>query len=58
KALAEHLGIHQAAVGKKLMGRRPWQLDELQKVASVLDTDVAPLCSVLPRLDSNQQPSD
>lgn len=57
KAVAAHLGIDQASFGRKIAGRRPWQLRELQIVAGVLGTDVPSLCAGLPELDSNQQPS-
>lgn len=55
--LAGELGIQQASLSLKIRGKRPWYLRELQRAASVLDTDVAALVAMLPRLDSNQQPS-
>lgn len=56
--LAKAVGIHPTTLGKKLTGERPWRIGELRKIANVLEVDVATFLIVLPRLDSNQQPSD
>lgn len=38
------------------LGARPWQLDDLERVAAALEVPVVNL--LLPRLDSNQEPTD
>lgn len=42
-ALAERLGISQAAVSRRLAERSPFELDEVETCASVLNVPVARL---------------
>ena len=75
--IAHALGVSQAAVSSKYVGRRPWSMDDVARVAAYfgvtpwalctpLDMNnggeptsrLAPVPDLLPRLDSNQQPSD
>ena len=54
-AMAPRLGMTQSGLSKKLRGDRPWTLDELYRAADALGCTLEEL---LPRMDSNQQPSD
>lgn len=68
--VAQAMGIGSDSLGRKLKGERGWAIAELVTLANVLDTTVAYLVgesenphpngpdegSLLPRLDSNQQP--
>ena len=54
--LAPRLGITQTALSKKLHGDRPWTLEELLTMASILDMPVEEILAELPHLDSNQEP--
>jgi len=53
-ALGPVMGIGQSGVSKKLRGLTPWTVVDLYAAASLLGVEAADL---LPRLDSNQQPS-
>ncbi|WP_369408644.1 helix-turn-helix domain-containing protein [Cellulomonas triticagri] len=71
-ALAPRIGMQQASLSRKLRGERPWFAEDLIAVAGALGVSVGFLFgeemsprqdgpdggSTLPRLDSNQQPSD
>ena len=59
--------MSQAAVSDRFRGRTPWTLSEIEAVARYLRTTTSALLEApgtaimgekLPRLDSNQQPSD
>ena len=52
--LGNAIGLGNAAVSKKMRGEAPITVDELMKMARLLDVEPGQL---LPRLDSNQQPS-
>jgi len=52
--LGKALGISGATLGRKLRGSIAWSAADVLLVADVLDVDPADL---LPRLDSNQEPS-
>jgi transcriptional regulator with XRE-family HTH domain len=54
-AMAPRLGMTQSGLSKKLRGDRPWTLDELYRAADALG---CPLDELLPRRDSNLEPSD
>lgn len=54
KQLSDAIGIGQSTVSAKLRGKVGFSISDLIKVARVLDVDAGEL---LPRLDSNQQPS-
>jgi transcriptional regulator with XRE-family HTH domain len=54
KALGTVLGIGQSGVSKKLRGQSTWSVADLYAAASLLGVEPGDL---LPRLDSNQQPS-
>ena len=64
--VGRRLSLDSTALGRKLRGIRPWYLREIVSLAEILSTSVAyligetddPRPPVLPRLDSNQQPSD
>ena len=67
--LGRALGVTRATISKRWHGRRSWQLEDLDAVAAVLGVSVTDLVTPvrgkrrssgqwLPRLDSNQQPSD
>lgn len=61
--LGRTLGISQGAITKRWRGARPWQLEELDSLATVLGVSVADLVTptgreVRPRQDSNLQPRD
>lgn len=45
KSLAEHLGISESTLSKKLRGDRPWTIEELLTAAKFLD---APIGDLLP----------
>jgi transcriptional regulator with XRE-family HTH domain len=53
-ALAESIGITQSTLSKKLRGTVPMSVFELVSISVVLGV---PADSLLPRLDSNQEPS-
>lgn len=53
--LGRLLGMTQTSLSKKMHGERKWTLQEVYDVAAALGVDVAEL---LPRRDSNLQPSD
>lgn len=54
RALSKAVGISQASVSAKLRGHVGITIPELMRIAGALDVDPGEL---LPRLDSNQQPS-
>lgn len=54
--LAAALRVSPSAVNVRWMGRRQWQLEDLEAIAKVMQIPVSRL--LLPRLDSNQEPSD
>lgn len=54
--LARALGMSQVAVSDRYRGRTPWTLGEIEALTRVLRVRLEDL--LLPRLDSNQQPSD
>lgn len=54
--LAPRLGITQTALSKKLHGERPWTLEELLTMASILDMPVEEVLAELPHMDSNHEP--
>ena len=61
--LGKTLGISQGAITKRWRGERPWQLEELDSLATALGVSVADLVTptgreVRPRQDSNLQPRD
>lgn len=61
--LARAMGMDVASAGYRWRGQREWKLSELDNVARVLGISVTDLLTRhdrdgLPRLDSNQQPSD
>ncbi len=61
--LGEMLGISQPAVNKRWTGKRPWQLEELDSLATVLGISVTDLVTPTGRekrlrQDSNLQPRD
>lgn len=74
KDIAEALGLTQGAISHKWAGRRAWTFRELDKIAALYGLEAWQLCkpseyeesrrksaanlSLLPRLDSNQRPSD
>lgn len=43
RAIAEHLGIDQRAVSRRLLGQVEWSVAELLSVAGLLDVEVANL---------------
>src|SRR4249920_1160092 len=47
RRLAQALGLHESAVGKKLHGERPWTLGEMIQVADWLDVDLRDLLGVM-----------
>jgi len=53
--LAAAVGMSQPNLSKKLRGEVPITIQDLMRIGRVLDLDPADL--LLPRLDSNQQPS-
>ena len=61
--LGRTLGISQGAITKRWRGERPWQLEELDSLASALGVSVADLVTPTGRetrlrQDSNLQPRD
>lgn len=61
--LGQMLGITQSSVNKRWTGKRPWQLEELDSLATVLGISVADLVTPTGRetrlrQDSNLQPRD
>lgn len=61
--LGQRLGISQGAITKRWRGVRPWQLEELDGLATALGVSVADLVTptgreTRPRQDSNLQPRD
>lgn len=61
--LGQTLGISQGAITKRWRGVRPWQLEELDGLATALGVSVADLVTptgreTRPRQDSNLQPRD
>ena len=61
--LGKTLGISQGAITKRWRGERPWQLEELDSLATVLGISVADLVTptgreMRLRQDSNLQPRD
>lgn len=52
--VAKAVGVSPSTFSKKLRGEVPITVDELMRIAGVLGVDPGDL---LPRLDSNQQPS-
>ena len=61
--LGKTLGISQGAITKRWRGERPWQLEELDSLASALGVSVADLVTPTGRetrlrQDSNLQPRD
>ena len=61
--LGQRLGISQGAITKRWRGERPWQLEELDSLASALGVSVVDLVTptgreVRLRQDSNLQPRD
>lgn len=44
QALADRLGLSQSAISKRLSGHTPIDVNELQQIAELLDTD---LCDLL-----------
>ena len=61
--LGEMLGISQPSVNKRWTGKRPWQLEELDSLATVLGISVADLVTptgreMRLRQDSNLKPRD
>jgi len=55
KQLAAAADIAMSTLSRKLAALYPFDTDELVRIAAVLRVEVTDL---LPRLDSNQQPSD
>lgn len=53
-AVAPLMGTSQANLSRKLRGEVVWTVEDLVRIAAVLDVEPGEL---LPRLDSNQQPS-
>ncbi len=53
--VAPFVGVGQGTLSRKLRGEVAWSAEDVIKVAAVLAVEPAVL---LPRLDSNQQPSD
>lgn len=43
RELAEHLGISQAALSRRMSGANPWDLDELDRLASLFGMDARDL---------------
>lgn len=59
--LAQALGVNQSTISHRWRGIREWSLSEIEAVAHYLRTTTSTLLrseEELPRLDSNQQPSD
>ena len=61
--LGQMLGITQSSVNKRWTGKRPWQLEELDSLVTVLGISVADLVTPTGRKtrlrqDSNLQPRD
>ena len=61
--LGQMLGISQPSINKRWTGKRPWQLEELDSLASALGVSVADLVTPTGRetrlrQDSNLQPRD
>jgi len=54
--VARALGVARSAVNVRWMGGRQWQLEDLESLAKALAVPVDRL--LLPRLDSNQEPTD
>ena len=54
--LARALGTNQSTISHRYRGKQEWSLSELDAVARFLRVRLEDL--LLPRLDSNQQPSD
>ncbi|MBP7973444.1 MAG: helix-turn-helix transcriptional regulator [Candidatus Nanopelagicales bacterium] len=52
--LAREMGLSQPQIAARVRGDLAWSLDELDRVAGILRCNVWDL---LPRMDSNQQPS-
>lgn len=55
-SLAAAIGMARASVGSRWRGEIQWQLEDLDKVAHVLNVSVLDLLRA--RRDSNSQPSD
>lgn len=53
--LCKSMNMTQSTLSKKLHGERKWTLDDVYAAAAALNV---PIEELLPRLDSNQQPSD
>ena len=51
------MGMSRTAVSQRYSGHTPWTVDEMQRAARLFGMRPADLLVVLPRLDSNQQPS-
>ena len=61
--LGQMLGISQPSINKRWTGKRPWQLEELDSLATALGVSVADLVTPTGRetrlrQDSNLQPRD
>jgi len=56
--MAVELGVTQAAISKKVRGKRPFSVEELLRTAVLLRTSISELLAgvKLPHLDSNQEP--
>jgi transcriptional regulator with XRE-family HTH domain len=55
--LARAMELSQAAISYRLKGRTPWDAVDMDKLRRIFGVSAAELVSVLPRLDSNQQPA-
>ena len=54
-ALAGELGVSRTWVNSRWYGRRPWQLEDVERVADLFDLPPAQLCA---NRDSNPEPAD
>ena len=63
RGLARAAGLNEATVSRRLNAEYPFDVDELERIAAIFGVPITALFGSsgprkLPRLDSNQQPSD
>lgn len=56
--LAKALGVSHTWVGERWRNRRPWQLDDLERVAGLLGCSPVDLCAQWAPRGSNPEPTD
>lgn len=55
RKMAAAVGIHPSSWTHRMQGSRPWRAEEVVRAAAALGV---PAATLLPHLDSNQEPSD